>query len=76
MRKLFIIVIPTITLFVVAGCAQSIVYREFYEPNEQTMTVRDDGTRHGAVKTEGSKAGSPDWSDQKSFSVQFLGIGK
>jgi hypothetical protein len=53
-----------------AGCAtQKIVQREFYPPDESTLHVREDGMRIGALKSETTKSGQPDWSGNKSFSL-------
>ena len=48
-----------------AGCAQNIVYREFYEPNDKTSLKRDDGTTAGAVKAEATN---------KTLSISVLGL--
>lgn len=70
MKKLVIIL-----ALALSGCAsQSLVSREFYEPNNLTAFKREDGTTVGAVKSEVYKSGSPDWSDEKHFSI--LSIGK
>jgi len=63
-----------VMLAVTAGCAQNIVYREFYEPNEKTLLKRDDGTTVGAVKAEATKTGAPNWSDNKTLSISVLGL--
>lgn len=56
------------------GCiGQRISVREYYEPTDATLTHREDGLSHGALKSETIKTGSPDWSD-KSFSV--IGVGR
>lgn len=71
---------PAFVLFVgvlaglLAGCAsQHIVSQEFYEPNPDTIHRREDGLTVGALKSETTKLGSPDWSGNKSFSI--IGIG-
>jgi len=68
------VVLGAAVLAATAGCAQNIVYREFYEPNEKTSLKRDDGTTVGAVKAEATKTGAPNWSDNKSFNVSFFGL--
>ena len=62
-----------VVLGMTAGCAQNIVYREFYEPNDKTSLKRDDGTV-GAVKAEATKNGAPNWSDNKTLSISVLGF--
>ena len=53
-----------------SGCvSQEIVSREYYEPTEATLQTRPDGCKHGALKSETMKSGSPDWSGNKSFSL-------
>ena len=53
-----------------AGCAsQKVVQREFYPPDETTLQVREDGMKIGALKSETTKSGQPDWSGNKSFSL-------
>ena len=47
--------------------------QEFYEPNPDTIHRREDGLTVGALKSETTKSGSPDWSGNKSFSI--IGIG-
>lgn len=66
--------VGALMLAVTAGCAQNIVYREFYEPNEKTLLKRDDGTTVGAVKAEATKTGAPNWSDNKTLSISVLGL--
>ena len=63
-----------VVLAMIAGCAQNIVYREFYEPNDKTSLKRDDGTTVGAVKAEATKNGAPNWSDNKTLSISVLGL--
>ena len=48
------------------GCLgnQSLVTREFYEPNENTLTRREDGYVCGAIKSETIKSGSRDEGDK------------
>ena len=54
----------------IGGCAsQQIIERHYYEPTESTALKREDGTTVGAVKSEGIKSGSPDWSDEKTISL-------
>ena len=55
------------------GCLgdQSLVTREFYEPNEKTFTRREDGYSVGAVKSETIKSGSRDEGD-KALAVGFV----
>jgi Tfp pilus assembly protein FimT len=61
-------------LAAVAGCAsQQIVQQEFYEPTAETLHKRADGHSVGALKSETTKTGAPDWSGNKSFSI--IGIG-
>lgn len=57
-----------------AGCAsQKIVQQEFFEPTPETLFKRADGLSVGALKSETTKSGAPDWSGNKSFSI--FGIG-
>lgn len=57
-----------------AGCAsQRIVQQEFYEPNPDTIHRREDGLAVGALRSETTRSGSPDWSGNKSFSVFAIG---
>lgn len=57
-----------------AGCSQQIVYREYYPPDEQTRLERSDGSIVGATKVEASRAGAPNWSDNKSLNISFFGF--
>lgn len=75
MKNYMFIAATAMTAFLLSGCAQQLVYREYYEPTETTHTVREDGSVTGAVKTEASKDGAPDWSDAKSFNLSVFGIG-
>lgn len=62
--------VALIAAFFLMGCAaQKVIQREFYEPNETTLQVREDGMRIGALKSETTKTGAPDWSGNKSFSL-------
>lgn len=63
-----------VLLLAVAGCSQQIVYREFYAPNDDVKLQREDGTTVGAVKIEATRQGAPNWSDNKSLSISFLGF--
>ena len=75
MKRIVELLSGAIAVATMCGCAsQSLVSREYYEPNEATAFRRDDGTTVGAVKSEVYKSGSPDWSDEKHFSI--LSIGK
>ena len=56
------------------GCSsQRIVQQEFYEPTESTKVVREDGLTVGALKSETTKSGQPDWSGSKSFNLLSFG---
>ena len=58
----------------VCGCAsQSIVQREYFEPNDKTSFRREDGLTVGALKSEVIRSGSPDWSDSKTISLISVG---
>lgn len=60
--------------FGVGGCAsQSFIERHYYEPTPETALKREDGTTVGAVMSEVMKSGSPDWSDEKHFSLISIG---
>ena len=64
------VVFVALAAALLAGCAsQKVVQREFYEPNSQTLQVREDGMKIGALKSETTKSGQPDWSGNKSFSL-------
>lgn len=69
-----LITIPIFMVFLLSGCSQQIVYREFFAPSDDVKLTRDDGTTVGAVKVEATKLGAPNWSDNKSFSVSFFGL--
>ena len=75
MRISFLFVALAASTFLLTGCAQQLVYREYYEPTETTHTVREDGSVTGAAKTEATKDGAPDWSDSKSFNLSVFGVG-
>ena len=50
------------------GCAsQSLHTVECYEPTPETIHERGDGLKVGALKSETTKSGQPDWSGNKSF---------
>lgn len=58
----------------IAGCASQVLeQREYYEPNDTTKVVREDGLTVGALKSETRKSGQPDWSGNKSFSFFSFG---
>lgn len=61
-------------LFMIAGCTQKIVYREFFAPADNIKLIREDGTTVGAVKVEATKSGVPNWSDHKSLNLSFFGL--
>ena len=66
--KRFLVAIVAAILLM--GCAaQKVIQREFYPPDEATLQVREDGMRIGALKSETTKTGAPDWSGNKSFSL-------
>ena len=59
-------------LTALCGCfTQSTISREFYEPNDRTITKRDDGYIVGAVKSETTKSGSRDEGD-KEFNIGLI----
>ena len=69
MMAVFALLITLLT-----GCAsQRIVQQEFYEPTESTKVVREDGLTVGALKSETTKSGQPDWSGSKSFNLLSFG---
>lgn len=74
MDKLLAVMAGAVILLTAAGCSQQIVYREFYAPNDEVKVLREDGTTVGAVKIEATKQGTPNWSDNKSLSISFLGF--
>ena len=75
MKRIVELLCGAIAVATMCGCAsQSLVCREFYAPTPETALKREDGTTVGAVKSEVYKSGSPDWSDEKHFSI--LSIGK
>lgn len=74
MDKLLAVMAGAVILLTAAGCSQQIVYREFYAPNDEVKVLREDGTTVGAVKIEATKQGIPNWSDNKSLSISFLGF--
>ena len=64
------VVLVALAALFLAGCAsQKVVQREFYPPDETTLQVREDGMKIGALKSETTKSGQPDWSGNKSFSL-------
>ena len=64
------IVFAVLLAALLAGCAtQKVVQREFYPPDDKTLVVREDGMKIGALKSETTKSGQPDWSGNKSFSL-------
>ena len=70
MKQLLIVLCGGIFIAALSGCAtQNIVQREFYPPDEATLQVREDGMRIGALKSETTRSGSPDWSGNKTFSL-------
>ena len=57
-------------LAALTGCAtQRITITEYYETTEETLHVREDNLKVGALKSETIKEGQPDWSGNKSFSL-------
>ena len=55
---------------VLCGCASQYLHTtEYYEPTAETLIVREDGLKVGALKSETTKSGQPDWSGNKSFSL-------
>ena len=66
--------IGAVVLAMTAGCAQQIAYREYFPPDEHTRIERTDGSIVGATKVEATKAGAPNWSDNKSLNVSFFGF--
>ena len=75
MKRLVELLCGAIAVATMCGCAsQSFIERHYYEPTPETALKREDGTAVGAVKAEVMKSGSPDWSDEKHFSI--LSIGK
>lgn len=67
MRHVAFVALPIALL---AGCAtQKVIQREFYPPDDKTLCVREDGMKIGALKSETTKSGQPDWSGNKSFSL-------
>lgn len=74
MKSPALVLLGGVLASVLAGCAsQKIIQQEFYEPNPDTIHKREDGLTVGALKSETTKSGSPDWSGNKSFSI--FGIG-
>lgn len=73
MRRLIIIAAAIAIAVAATGCASQVfVERHYYEPTEATAVKRDDGLTVGALKTEITKEGQPDWSS-KSISVISVG---
>ena len=56
------------------GC-QSVTRVEYYEPTPQNAAYSTPTTEktqgHGPLKSVEGKSGTPDWSDNKSFSLKF-----
>lgn len=66
------VVILAVTLL--TGCSQNVVYREYFPPDEHVKIERADGSVVGATKVEATKAGAPNWSDNKSLNISFFGL--
>lgn len=66
--------VAAVAVFLLTGCAQQIAYREYFPPDEHTRIERIDGSIVGATKVEATKAGAPNWSDNKSLNVSFFGF--
>ena len=70
MKRLAAVCGVAAALAALCGCAsQRTESREWYEPTEATALKREDGTTVGALKSETIKAGQPDWSGNKHFSL-------
>lgn len=73
MKKLLVkICLLLLVCGIFGGCTQKVVYREFFEPKDGIKIEREDGSIVGATKSEATKDGSPNWSDNKSFSLRFF----
>ena len=74
MKRLVGTLVGCLGVAAICGCAsQSIIIREFYAPDEQTLQTREDGNKIGALKAETIRTGSPDWSDSKTISLISVG---
>ena len=63
-----------VALAALCGCASQVSWqKEYYEPTDETMTIREDGLKVGALKAEAVKEGQPDWSSK---SLSIISIGK
>ena len=62
---------------VVGGCLgqQTVKIMEFYEPNKDTLTRREDGYAVGAIKSETVKSGSRDEGD-RDFAIGLVNLTK
>ena len=70
MKRLLYVLYGGIFAVAISGCAtQKVIQREFYPPDDKTLCVREDGMKIGALKSETTKSGQPDWSGNKSFSL-------
>ena len=70
MKRFLFILCGGIFAVAISGCAtQKVIQREFYPPDDKTLCVREDGMKIGALKSETTKSGQPDWSGNKSFSL-------
>lgn len=70
--KLISLIEVFLALFL-AGCSQKIAYREYYPPSQETLTIRDDGVKYGALKVEATRDGVPNWSDNKEVKLSLFG---
>lgn len=74
MKRLAILVPCAALVCGVAGCkTQTLTHREFYEPNKDTLHVREDGYAVGAIKSETVRSGSRDEGD-KTFAFGLLNV--
>lgn len=68
------IAVAILAVGLLAGCSQNIVYREYFPPDEHAKIERSNGSIVGATKVEATKAGAPNWSDNKSLNISFFGL--
>ena len=72
MKRLLVFVAGGMALAMLSGCfSQQVIAREFYEPNDQTITKREDGYYVGAIKSETTRTGSRD-EGAKEFNIGLI----
>ena len=72
MKRIILTVCCTVMISFVPAC-QSDIHREYYEPNDSTLTEID-GRKYGAVKQQTIKNGVRDYSNGKTLKISGAGL--